>query len=397
MHLSVAFKEDGGKLYIDCCALLLFNLVMLKAKDPGLKRNTAVSKSRRRPALIIIAIFALIGAYYFVSSQAAVTSKSIEVESGNVVNPAASYGNSSTASGSSAVKFNAGSGPPPTGDTVVIAAAGDIATTGSTDGEVANRINADSAIKGVLALGDIAYQNATNAELANYQNTWGIFKSKTYPAIGNHEYYADTSKTGHLAQPYTDYWRSEGQWTSTALAPSVVRQITVDKQWYSFNLGSWHLISLDSEKNIPAQTTWLQQDLAANSTACTIAYWHSPYWAGSGSGVSISRVKPFMDALLAAKADIVLAGHEHAYNRFPKMNSSSVQTSTGIRTWVVGTGGTGLATSGDKSPLNEMYLDGGSGLRGAFLRLELKPASYNWQLIDTTGAVKDSGSDTCVQ
>lgn len=343
--------------------------------------------SRKQSWLFFALAFAIIGVGLLIITKAATPSYSIEPESGQT-NGVASQISDTTASGGKAIKF----GDIVTGGTTVfIAAAGDIGTSGSTDTAVANRIKADTSIAGVLALGDLAYPNGTQEEFRYYNDTWGAFKSKTYPAPGNHEYFSDIIN-------YKNYWSNAvAEWANTPKPPAAV---SVNPLYYSFNLGSWHLISLDSEKtdhtSSSAQVNWLKTDLAANKTSCTIAFWHSPYWAGSGSGVSNSHTKPFMDALYAAKADIVLAGHEHAYNRFPKMNPNSATDANGIRTWVSGMGGTGPATSGDKSPLNEVYLDGANGVSGAYLKLELKPTSYTWQYIDTNGTIRDSGSDTCI-
>ena len=63
--------------------------------------------------------------------------------------------------------------------------------------------------------------------------------------------------------------------------------------WYSYNLGSWHLISLNIECEtqpggcsttgawFAAELAWLKNDLEANHSACTLAYWHQPTFSAT--------------------------------------------------------------------------------------------------------------------
>src|SRR5450759_1882124 len=86
--------------------------------------------------------------------------------------------------------------------------------------------------------------------------------------------------------------------------------------YYSFDVGSWHLIALNSNCT-PAggcsakspQGKWLAADLAAHPNQCTLAYWHIPAFS-SGGRASGSTV-PFWSLLYAAHADVVLNGHDH--------------------------------------------------------------------------------------
>ena len=99
-----------------------------------------------------------------------------------------SRSSSSSSSSSSPAEVNA------SGESCVVAAAGDVAgeddyRTGAA--RTAKLIAAEQPQR-VLALGDLAYSDGTAAEFADYYDpTWGEFKSITAPAPGNHEYGSD--------------------------------------------------------------------------------------------------------------------------------------------------------------------------------------------------------------
>lgn len=382
------------------------------------KKAKGFLKEKREP-LVFAAIFAVIGVTLLIATKAAGPFAQLEPEGGTRTANAGLFpasGTNSALSGGQAVQFNK---PNTGGQTIFIAAAGDIGTSGSTDVTISNLINNDPSIVGVLAMGDIAYNSATTAELAHYDGSWGKFKQKTYPIIGNHEYWPQGSGRG---TDYFNYWANGSPWQSTPQKPSAVIQ-TASRTWYSFNLGEWHFVAINTEKSDldrvgagqwAQQQTFLEDDLEANTKACTIVFTHRPYWAGSstgsatgGAGVSHGNQRTIMDTLYANKADIYLAGHEHAYVSFPKLSPSTNKADpNGIRAWVSGIGGTGPT---QEDQLNNQYtgveyldgriktagISGSGGANGGFLKLELKPTSYSWQFIDTTGAVRHSGSDTC--
>ena len=255
-----------------------------------------------------------------------------------------------------------------------IAAAGDIACgTGSGSASCAQAQTAAAIDAGgygaVLALGDLQYERGALADFNRfYDATWGIFKPITYPAVGNHEYLT----TG--ASGYYTYFGAR-------VAPG--------KGYYSFNVGSWHLISLNSNCGqaggcgaTSPQGTWLRADLAAHPSACTIAYWHHPRYSSGPHGNQI-QTDPLWQSLAAAHADIVLAGHDHHYERFAPVN--------GIRSFVVGTGGRNLTAFGAAKPGSEVRLQ-----EFGILDLELREGSYTWRFLGAPGrAVLDTGTGTC--
>jgi acid phosphatase type 7 len=269
-----------------------------------------------------------------------------------------------------------GSGDP------TIAAAGDIACDSSTPGATTchQAATADLLTAGnftaVLGLGDHQYPSGALGDFnAYYDPTWGRVKATTYPAPGNHEY--QTSG----AAGYFSYFGDRAGPTG--------------RGYYSFDVGSWHLISLNSEIATAAdsaQHTWLQADLAANSQRCTLAYWHKPLFS-SGPHGNTSSVKPLWDALYAAGADVVLAGHDHDYERFaPQTPSGAADTTGGIRQFVVGTGGKEHYSISSTKPNSQVHNTDTFGV----LRLTLHPDSYDWRFLPEAGKTfTDAGTGSC--
>jgi hypothetical protein len=268
-----------------------------------------------------------------------------------------------------------------------VVAAGDIATCTDT-GDDATAALIDSMPGTVLPLGDLAYQDGSKADFDNcYAPTWGRFKERSRPTTGNHEYIQKG------AAPYFDYWGPVAGDRS--------------KGYYSFDIGSWHLITLNSTcgavggcaKGTPMEQ-WLRKDLASTKAHCILAYWHHPRFFTPSRQPGLShmdtsdrKMAPFWADLQAAGADIVLSGHRHVYERFAKQDSEGNADPNGIREFVVGTGG-GIHEyfEGPVSPNSEIRKDDTYGV----LRLTLHPDSYDWRFVPVAGdSFTDSGSDTC--
>ncbi|MDP9259247.1 MAG: metallophosphoesterase, partial [Actinomycetota bacterium] len=232
----------------------------------------------------------------------------------------------------------------------------------------------------VLPLGDVQYDSGTAAEFAaSYQPSWGRLKAITHPAVGNHEY----GSPG--ASPYFQYFGA------AAGSP--------DKGYYSYDLGSWHLIVINSNcvqiggcsRGSP-QEVWLTADLAAHPVQCTLAYWHHPRFSSGQNGDAESMDTIWGD-LYAAGADVVLNGHDHDYERFAPQNAEGQRDDTaGIREFVVGTGGKNHMTFKAIEPNSEVHDSSSFG----FLDLTLSAGSYAWRFVsDPPGGFADSGSGAC--
>ena len=227
----------------------------------------------------------------------------------------------------------------------------------------------------VLTVGDNAYENGTLSEYnANYDPNWGRFKAITHPATGNHDYHT-SGASGYFA-----YFGAQ--------APAA---------YYSFDLGSWHLISIAAMAGVSAgagsaEEQWLKADLAAHSNQCVLAYWHEPRWSSGNVHGNDSASDALWDDLYAAHADVVLNGHDHNYQRYGQLNPSGAADPNGIREFIVGTGGWGHYGFTTATPRPEVQ----NGTDYGVLKLTLHPGSYNWQFTAISGgSFTDSGTGTC--
>lgn len=260
-------------------------------------------------------------------------------------------------------------------DRQTLIAVGDVAAC-SSQGDEATAALVDGIPGTIILAGDIAYESGTTAEFANcYDPSWGRHRARTRPAPGNHEYATPN------AAPYFAYFGMNA-------GPA-------GRGYYSFDLGAWHIVSLNSNVDASAgspQEQWLRQDLAATNARCTLAYWHHPVFS-SGLHGNNAFMRDIVRALYDLNADVVISGHDHNYERFgPQTADGVADAARGIREFVVGTGGRSLTPTIFVRPNSERRYDGGYGV----LRLELEAQGYQWEFVPVTaGADVDSGSDTC--
>jgi hypothetical protein len=231
----------------------------------------------------------------------------------------------------------------------------------------------------VVALGDNQYEAATLADYrASYARSWGSLKSITYPVAGNHEYY-----TRGAAAYFQYFGRVAGK----------------PKQgWYSFDVGAWHLIALNSNCNDVGcfagsdQEKWLRDDLAAHETKCTLAFWHSPLFS-SGPEAENRSVRPLWNVLYAAGVDVILNAHNHNYERFaPQDPVGRLDATRGIREFVVGTGGDNLQGFPNVHPNSEVRIRDTFGV----LLMRLGTKGYEWRFTpELPDGPTDAGSAPC--
>lgn len=272
---------------------------------------------------------------------------------------------------------------PRPGVIVTIVAAGDIAcdpahNTGAPQNcdqaATANEIG-QLAPTAVLTLGDDQYQDGTlNSFDSVFASTWGAYRSIMYPAIGNHEY---------LTKGASGYFGYFG-------IPA----------YYSFNLGAWHMIALDSECSFiggcqaaSPEERWLLADLAAHPSTCTLVYWHEPRFS-SGEHGDATQMDTIWADLVAAHVSVVLSGHNHDYERFVPLDAAGSPDPTGVTEFVVGTGGKnhyGFVTP----PLTGEVARNDTSF--GVIDLTLGPTSYSWRFVPAPSyTFTDSGSANCV-
>ena len=235
----------------------------------------------------------------------------------------------------------------------------------------------------VFAAGDLAYPNGAETEFTRcYDATWGRHRSRTTPVPGVHDFIPPN------AQGYFNYFGP------IAGDPT--------KGYYSYNYGAWHVIIINdictSSAGVngctatSAEGQWLQADLAANPTTCTVAIWHQPLYSSTTSAVT-TAMRTFWQILYNARADLVINGHAHNYERFaPQDPNGNLDLTNGLREFVVGTGGESLQAFTTSAPNSEVRNSSTYGV----LKLTLHATSYDWQFVHVAGQTfTDSGSQVC--
>lgn len=269
------------------------------------------------------------------------------------------------------------------GDAVLVGA-GDIAECkGSFDSATAALVNATPGT--VFTLGDNAYPDGTTADFANcYGPTWGVFKDRTRPVAGNHDY-----NTPGAAAYFAYFGAAAGN-------PS--------EGWYSYDVGTdWHVVVLNSNCAFVGgcgagspQEQWLRADLAASKRACTLAMWHHPRFSstyGTTPPASAASSRAFWKALYDDGAEVVLNAHEHVYERFAAQDASgAADPGNGIRQFTVGTGGEELSGFHKTDPDSQAR----DATTYGVLRLTLGRGTYTWSFLPIAGSTfTDSGTGSC--
>lgn len=273
----------------------------------------------------------------------------------------------------------------PTPAPAVLIGAGDIAYCGDApeyqgDEQTAalvQRLLAQSPNATVFTAGDTVYGDGTRAELKNcFGPSWGQFKDRIRPAPGNHDYMTDE------AAPYYEYFGAAAGRAGIG--------------YYSYELGDWHIVVLNSNCNDIActpdsqQVKWLREDLQQSNKICTLAYWHHPRWSSGIAGGGSSAT--FWKTVAEMGVDVVVNGHDHDYERFAPMDAAGNPDPNGVREFVVGTGGAELRKWGTVKPNSEVRIDGTHGV----IQFKLYPGHYDWEFFPVSdAALTDSGSGVC--
>ncbi len=263
----------------------------------------------------------------------------------------------------------------------VIVAAGDIAcrpgaaVTSTTCRQAATaRLTAQLRPARVLALGDLQYPAASYQHLlGSYAKSWGQFRSITYPAAGNHEY--DTPGAAGYYRYFK--YRQPG-------APG----------YYRRSLNGWQIYLLNSncdKINCATQRAWLDRQLTAHPSRCSIIVSHHPRFSSGSEHGNSAFMRSFWAIAYRHHVDVALSGHDHNYERFAPMTPAGAVSNVGIRQFVSGVGGKSFYAKGATVPGSQRFIAGSFGV----LKMALRPSSYSWQFIDIAGNVRDSGTSLC--
>lgn len=230
----------------------------------------------------------------------------------------------------------------------------------------------------LLGLGDLAQNDGSAANFANcYLPAYARLLDTTYPVPGNHEY----------VDPLLAYFSVFGD-----------RVGTRERPWYGFQQGSWSFYQLNSNcKKLggcglaSAQYRWLAAQLAIDTNRCIAMSWHHPRWAATTHG-PYGRMADMYALAARSGVDIVLSGHEHMYQRFPRLAADGTPSAAGPRQFIVGTGGMRLANRKLIWPqLPQAYVNGTHGV----MRVRFLAEGYEWQFLPVSGPAGDSGADSC--
>jgi calcineurin-like phosphoesterase family protein len=258
----------------------------------------------------------------------------------------------------------------------VLVGAGDIASCASRNDEATARL-LDNIPGTVFTVGDNAYLSSKRIRnpFPCYAASWGRHKNRTRPVPGNHEY------DGNYLGDYFDYFGEAAGGR--------------DKGYYSYDLGKWHIIALNSMIETGPSSTqgrWLRGDLEKNQRLCTLAYFHHPRFSSGPSPTNRNAVQ-LWEALSRAGIDVVVSGHDHIYERFAPMTADGVRDErTGTRQFVVGTGGASHYKLGRTANGSEVRNNSTFGV----LKLTLRERGYDWRFVPVRGRrFSDAGSGPC--
>jgi acid phosphatase type 7 len=229
----------------------------------------------------------------------------------------------------------------------------------------------------VFTTGDNVYAEGTpNDYTYCFMPSWGRFKDRIRPSAGNHDYETEAG-----AAYYAFFGGAAG---------------AADIGFYSYNLGDWHIVALNSNckaigcGKASSQAEWLSTDLATNAKKCTLLYWHNPRWSSGIVGGSDS-VSSFWRIAVENNVEVVVNGDDHDYERFVPQDAEGKADPNGVREFVVGTGGSIIRDFKAIKPNSEVRYNSTNGI----IVFTLYSDHYDWEFVPTSGDFHDSGSEAC--
>lgn len=265
-----------------------------------------------------------------------------------------------------------GNDPPRGSRTAILVGAGDIGLCGS-PGTVATGVLVEATLGDVFLAGDIAYPDGSAQAFRDcFERHWGRVADRWHPVPGNHEYESSN------AAPYFQFF-------GPAAGPPGLG-------YYRFTAGEWLVLMLNS--NIDAgpnspQFQFVRESVQGRPFPCQMAIWHHPLFSSGPNGPH-PHMRPIFDMLVQNGFDVVVSAHDHIYERFSRQDADGRLNENGIRQFVVGTGGAELTRAVRATPNSTIVLS-----TFGIIRFTLRPASYDWEFLETAGALGDNGSTPC--
>jgi hypothetical protein len=228
----------------------------------------------------------------------------------------------------------------------------------------------------VLTLGDHQYNSSSLAEFAgSYAKSWGALRPITRPTIGNHEYLTPGAKG------YYSYFRNR--------QPG-------PPGYYRVKVGAWQVFVLNSNCDkirCGREATWLDRQMKAHPSRCSLVTMHHPRYSSGSEHGNDPAVIPLWRVAYKHRADLVLSGHDHNYERFKRMDAvGHLRPYRGLLEIVSGAGGRNLRPLGTRKAGSVYFEANHFGV----LRLSLGARRYSWAFHDIEGQVLDSGTRTCL-
>jgi hypothetical protein len=231
----------------------------------------------------------------------------------------------------------------------------------------------------VFTAGDNAYEDGRAIEFQNcYGPSWGQFKDRTRPVPGNHDFHTD-----HGAPYYAYFGAAAGE---------------AGKGWYSYDVGDWHIVALNSNcdavgcREGSSQVEWLRQDLQNSAGQCTLMIWHHPRFSAVSAESGYGSVSTFWKIAREFNVDVVVNGDQHSYQRFAPLDGDGNPDPNGVREFIVATGGSGFYEWAKTDPNLEVRDNQTHGV----IKFNLYPGRYEWEFLPVEGGTfADSGADTC--
>lgn len=237
----------------------------------------------------------------------------------------------------------------------------------------------------ILGLGDYQYPSGSLGDFnAYFDIDWGPNVPKLYPVLAPQH-----DQDWRAADPL-DYFNGAGR--HAYRVPIPLRPLTP----YSFDRRAWHFVALPDACfgaggcDPAGVTAWLDADLAAHPAACTIAYWHQPYFTSpTREHPAYTAVRPWVERLVAHHVDVVLQAHNHVYERFAPQDAALRLDPDGVQAFVVGTGHYHFAGTAPNSVTRQADTYG-------VLELTLGDGAYSWRFVGVAGQTfTDSGALSC--